>query len=146
MKSKGFTLIELLIVMAIISILIGISIPSFRGMQTEARKTKAAGDVRTIKMAVETYYMDHQNQYPAEANYQATLIASIPAIITGNLYDPFGATNTTQYVYTTDTHNQATASYYLIYSVGPAGTASASVNSSGTVSASTDAIWASNGH
>ncbi|MFA4858719.1 MAG: prepilin-type N-terminal cleavage/methylation domain-containing protein, partial [Candidatus Margulisiibacteriota bacterium] len=43
---KGFTLVELLIVMAVIAILIGIAIPSFRGMQQEAWKTQCEGDVR----------------------------------------------------------------------------------------------------
>ena len=37
--ASPFTLIELLIVMAVIAILIAIAIPSFRGMQDEARKT-----------------------------------------------------------------------------------------------------------
>jgi type II secretion system protein G len=145
-KTKGFTLIELLIVMAVISILISIAIPSFRGMQTEARKTRAAGDLRTIKTAIEAYYMDHNNQYPAEASYEASLVASVPQIIPNIVYDPFGATNTTQYLYQLDTHNPNTAKYYLIYSVGPNGTASASVSTNGTVTASSDAIWSSNGH
>ncbi len=146
MKSRGFTLIELLIVMAVIAILIGIALPSFRGMQQEARKTRAQGDVRTIKMAVEAYYMDHQNTYPAEANYQATLQASVPQILTSTLYDPFGATSTTQYLYSLDTHNPATANYYIISSVSPSGVATATVSTTGTITASSDAIYASNGH
>ena len=64
MRRKGFTLIELLIVMAVIAILIAIAIPSFRGMQNEARKTKAQGDLRPIKIAVESYYKNN-GVYPA---------------------------------------------------------------------------------
>ena len=63
-RSKAFTLIELLIVMAVIAILIAIAIPSFRGMQTEARQTKAQGDTRVLKIAVESYYKNHTNTYP----------------------------------------------------------------------------------
>lgn len=37
-KSKAFTLIELLIVMAVITIMIAIAIPSFKQAQDEARK------------------------------------------------------------------------------------------------------------
>ncbi len=143
---KAFTLIELLIVMAVIAILIAIAIPSFRGMQSEARKTKAQGDVRVIKIAVESYYKNHSNLYPAETNYQATLLAAQPRILESNLYDPFGATTTTTYTYLLSTGDPATAHYYIIYSVGPTGIGSAAVDNSGTVSVSGEAIWESNGH
>ncbi|MFC1767551.1 type II secretion system protein [Candidatus Margulisiibacteriota bacterium] len=146
-KSKGFTLIELLIVMAVIAILIAIAIPSFRGMQNEARKTKAQGDLRVLKVAVESYYKNNNNVYPVEASYQTTLLAASPRILETNLYDPFGATSTTDYVYDTDTGVQATAKYYILYSIGPETTAgTAVVNTSGTVTASNGAIWESNGH
>ena len=146
MKRKGFTLIELLIVMAVIAILIAIAIPSFRGMQNEARKTKAQGDVRVVKIAVESYYKNHANQYPAETNYQSTLLGASPRILESNLYDPFGATTTTTYVYSLSTGDPTTAHYYVIYSVGPAGNGSAQVDNNGTVSTSNEAIWESNGH
>jgi len=143
---RAFTLIELLIVMAVIAILIAIAIPSFRGMQNEARKTRAEGDIRVIKVAVESYYKNHTNQYPAEANYQTTLLGASPRILESNLYDPFGATSTTTYVYDLSTGDPTTAHYYVIYSVGPAGSGNAAVDNVGTVTASNDAIWTSNGH
>ena len=151
-KSKAFTLIELLIVMAVIAILIAIAIPSFRGMQNEARKTKAQGDVWVIKIAVESYYKNHNNLYPAAASYQTTLLAASPRILESNLVDPFGATSSTQYVYAlgTGSTGPSDAKYYIIYSVGPDGGSSAAVdNSTGIVSVSTadaGAIWESNGH
>ena len=145
-KSKGFTLIELLIVMAVIAILIAIAIPSFRGMQNEARKTKAQGDLRVLKVAIESYYKNNANVYPDETGYQTTLLSASPRILETNLYDPFGATATTDYVYDTDTGVVATAKYYILYSVGAATTGTATVNTGGTVTASNDAIWESNGH
>ena len=54
-NKKGFTLIELLIVMAIIAILIGISLPRFRGMQDEGAKSKARSNLATLRTAVEAY-------------------------------------------------------------------------------------------
>ncbi len=145
MIRKGFTLIELLIVMAVIAILIAIAIPSFRGMQNEARKTKAQGDVRVIKIAVESYYKNN-GVYPAETDYQLTLTGASPRILEANLYDPFGATTTTPYVYDLSTGDPLTAKYYIIYSIGPAETGSAVVGTTGTVTASGEAIWESNGH
>lgn len=52
---KGFTLIELLIVMAIIAILIGISLPRFRGMQDEGTKSRVRSNLATLRTAVEAY-------------------------------------------------------------------------------------------
>jgi prepilin-type N-terminal cleavage/methylation domain-containing protein len=146
MKSKAFTLIELLIVMAVIAILVSIALPGFRGMQMEAWKTRASGEVMTLKAAVETYYMHNHNTYPAEENYQDTLMASSPRILLNALYDPFGATPTTQYVYSLNTHDPSSATYYIIYSAGPSHNAVASISSSGIVTASAEMIWSSNGH
>lgn len=147
MKKRGFTLVELLIVMAVIAILIGIAIPSFRGMQAEANRTKAEGDVRVIKIAIESYYKNN-GTYPAVASYQTTLLGASPKILEGNLYDPFGATTTTTYSYAlgTGSTGPSDAKYYIIYSVGPNGNGSAFVaNTTGTVTASNGAIWSSNG-
>jgi len=57
MKKRGFTIIELLIVMAVIAILVGIAVPSFRAIQNQAWTAKAQGDIKVIKMACESYYI-----------------------------------------------------------------------------------------
>lgn len=133
--------------MAVIAILIAIAIPSFRGMQQEANRTRAEGDVRVIKIAIESYYKNN-GIYPLDdIGYQTTLLGSIPRILEANLYDPFGATATTQYVYALSTPGlPATAKYYIIYSVGAGVPGSASVDLNGLVTVVGDAIWASNGH
>jgi prepilin-type N-terminal cleavage/methylation domain-containing protein len=145
-KSKGFTLIELLIVMAVIAILIAIAIPSFRGMQNEARKTKAQGDVRVLKIAIESYYKNHNNVYPAVASYQDTLLAASPRILESKLYDPFVAGGATVYTYALSGTGPSDSDYYIINSVGAGGNGSVSLATNGTVTASNDAIWDSNGH
>ena len=148
-KSKGFTLIELLIVMAVIAILIAIAIPSFRGMQNEARKTKAQGDLRVLKISIESYYKNHNNLYPAVTAYQTTLLAASPRILEAALNDPFVAGGATTYVYDLSGDTPAVSDYYIIYSVGPDGAAddpAPVVSSLGTVTSSGDAIWESNGH
>ncbi len=140
MFKKGFTIIELLIVMAVIAILVGIAVPSFRGIQTEAWKSKAEGDIKVIKIALESYYKSN-NAFPAEANYQATLLAADPKILESNVYDPFGATSTTMYVYKLS----GNAKYYVVYSVGSGGTGSATVSNAGIVTLTGAPIWISNG-
>ena len=151
-KSKGFTLIELLIVMAVIAILIAIAIPSFRGMQNEAKKTKAQGDVRVLKIAFESYYKNHNNMYPYatttgdNSNWETPLLSAIPQILNSALYDPFGSTATTFYTLKTDNANTSAAQYYVIYSVGVDTLGTASIASNGTLSATGDAIYDTNGH
>ena len=62
---RGFTLIELLIVIAIISILSMIAIPNFLEAQTRSKNARALADMRTLKTALESYYVDN-NQYPTD--------------------------------------------------------------------------------
>ncbi|NUN94940.1 MAG: prepilin-type N-terminal cleavage/methylation domain-containing protein [Candidatus Omnitrophica bacterium] len=63
---RGFTLIELLIVIAIILILIAIALPNFLEAQIRARVTKAKGEIRSLKIAMESYNLDFK-VYPAES-------------------------------------------------------------------------------
>jgi prepilin-type N-terminal cleavage/methylation domain-containing protein len=144
-RTSGFTLIELLIVMAVLAVLLSIALlPNFKGLQNEAKSTRVAGDLRTIRTALEAYNKNHNSQYPAETDYQATLIAAVPQIIPTPLYDPFAATSNTPYVYSLSTHDPATSWYYIVYSVGMQGAGNASINSNGNISSSGDAIWTSN--
>jgi prepilin-type N-terminal cleavage/methylation domain-containing protein len=58
----GFTLIELLIVIAIILILIAIALPNFLDAQTRAKVTRVKADMRSVVIALESYYSDY-DQY-----------------------------------------------------------------------------------
>lgn len=64
-RTRGFTLIELLIVIAIILILIAIALPNFLEAQLRARVTKAKAEMRSLHIALDSYYLDW-NYYPAE--------------------------------------------------------------------------------
>lgn len=61
--TKAFTLIELLIVVAIIAVLAVIALPNFLEAQTRAKIAAVTEDMRTIAIAAEAYYTDH-NAYP----------------------------------------------------------------------------------
>jgi len=139
-KARGFTIIELLIVMAVIAILVGIAIPSFRAMQTEAWKTKAEGDVKVLKIAIESYFKNH-GSFPAVTNYQGTLRAESPPVLEAILDDPFAAAGT-PYVYALSSNS----SFYVIYSKGPGGTGLMTIQDTGqaTISAGSP-IYATNG-
>ena len=145
MFKKGFTIIELLIVMAVIAILVGIAVPSFRGIQVQAWTSKASGDTKVLKIALESYYMKNGN-FPTdtpETAYQAALLAESPSMIESNMYDPFGASATSVYKYDISDNGK----YYIVYSVGSGSTGAATINNSGIITISAgNPIYASNGH
>ena len=100
---RAFTLIELMIVMAVIAILVGIALPRFKGMREEANFTKAEGELRTLKIAIESYAMHHSDTYPASsdtpyADYlDANSVGPGPQLIHSVLNDPLDATNREYY-------------------------------------------------
>ncbi|UCD54783.1 MAG: prepilin-type N-terminal cleavage/methylation domain-containing protein [Candidatus Omnitrophota bacterium] len=138
-RQRGFTLIELLIVIAVISILIGIALPRFRGMREEGLIAQAKGELRTLQTAVESYYI-HNRIYPA--TFPDDLETATPNIIgTTAPTDPFNIGN--DYVFL----QSPNAKYYVLYSVGPAGTGSATISSTGVVTEDIgeSCIYVSNG-
>lgn len=58
-KPKGFTLIELLVVIAIIGILSSVVMVSLVTARQKARDARRIVDVKTIQLALETYYSDN---------------------------------------------------------------------------------------
>ncbi len=118
---KGFTLIELLIVIMVISILIGIALPRFRGMREEGLIAQAKGELRTLQTAVESYYIHNNNAYPI--TFPDDIEGASPDIIGPTApTDPFDPGNDYGYV-RGGTNNQ----YYVIYSVGADGNGSATI-------------------
>ena len=84
---RGFTLIELLIVIAVISILISIALPRFKGMQDEGNIAKSKGELRTLQTAVESYYIHNSQAYPSVL---ITLTSATPSIVSSKMMIKFG--------------------------------------------------------
>ena len=143
---KGFTILELLVVISVLVILIGIAIPRFKGMQDAAKIAQAKGELQTMQAAIESYYMNANTTkaYPTNSitvGY-TFLRSTTPQIISSTPpYDPFGSTTATEYGYA----KSPNASSYVIYSVGAAGSATASIVDGGTVTISTGGFCVTNG-
>ena len=61
--NQGFTIVELMIVISVISILAGISIVSYNGMQKGTRDKEREADVEAIQAELESYY-NQEGGYP----------------------------------------------------------------------------------
>ena len=59
----GFTLIELIIVIAIIGILIGVLVPTFKSSVRKANEAAAVATLNAIRVAEAKYTTDHKGQY-----------------------------------------------------------------------------------
>ena len=137
-NKKGFTLIELLIVIAVISILISIALPRFKGMQDEGNIAKAKGELRTLQTAVESFYIHNNIAYPAALSDVTTatprIVSSIPA-------DPFDSASGAYGYVRGGTNNK----FYVIFSDGPAGNGSATITGDAVVETNgSSCIYASN--
>ncbi|MFH1615950.1 MAG: prepilin-type N-terminal cleavage/methylation domain-containing protein [Planctomycetota bacterium] len=152
---RGFTLIEILIVIAVIAILAGISLPYMKGMQDEGNTAKAAGELRSLATAVESFYIHNSRSYPVQAvavksvwqELANSLTTASPTIIKSALYDPFVPGGATEYSYATSDTAANGSQYYIIFSVGPDNTATITgIDTDGELKGSAgDDIYISNG-
>jgi general secretion pathway protein G len=62
-KSRAFTLIELMVVILILAILAALIIPKVVGRTDEAKRAKAASDIKTLEGALDAYKLDN-DKYP----------------------------------------------------------------------------------
>jgi prepilin-type processing-associated H-X9-DG protein/prepilin-type N-terminal cleavage/methylation domain-containing protein len=93
-RRLAFTLVELLVVMAIIALLLGLTLPSFQRAILSAQSTRCAGNLRAIGIAVSQAASDNDNEYPAIS--QAATSPYPPGSDAKDLYDtlsPYGITS-----------------------------------------------------
>ena len=92
---EGFTLIELLVVVVIIGVLVAIAVPVYLNYRKGAADKSAQSDVRGAISAVEQYYTDNSNAYPA-----ASLVdqATSPIVIGGQKITLSDKTHLTYYI------------------------------------------------
>lgn len=84
---KGFTLLEIMIVIAIISILAMVLIPSFTAARNQAKLTSCQTALRNISTIVENYSVDNNDKYP-NTNFQVTANSIIKNYYTSKMMCP----------------------------------------------------------
>jgi len=68
MKIRAFTLVEVIIVVTILGILAAVVIPTFQGQSTSARESAAKDSLKTMRVQIELYKLQHDGVPPGYAN------------------------------------------------------------------------------
>ena len=90
---EGFTLIELLVVVVIIGVLVAIAVPVYLNYRQGAADKSAQSDVRGAISAIEQYYTDNGNKYPADFSQTNTSAATATVTLAARTGDA-GPANT----------------------------------------------------
>ncbi len=93
-KRNGFTLIELLMVIAIIGLLATIVSASVFTARAKARDAKRIADIRTVQLALETYYNDY-SYYPTVIYGSGSFPPVTPTYLPTMPMDPLAPSGTT---------------------------------------------------
>lgn len=85
----GFTLIEIMVVVFILGLLVTLVAPKIIGRSDEARRTKAAADIKAIEQALHLYKLDN-GSYPTTEQGLKALVTKPEAGIIPARWNPDG--------------------------------------------------------
>jgi len=98
LKKNAFTIIELVVVISVLAIIVGVSIPSINGMKANATAVQVRHDLMTLQAALENYYTFNNSVYPTDlytsggtttrSIQSEFLISAQPQMISNILNDP----------------------------------------------------------
>ncbi len=108
---EGFTLIELLVVVVIIGILVAIAVPVYLNYRQGAADKSAQSDVRGAVSAIEQYYTDNANKYPADADNKATPGGKVTLAASGGTPQDITTSNGTTLVVNVEGSNYAVCAF-----------------------------------
>lgn len=84
-RSRGLTMVEVLVVFAILGLLVGIGVPSFRQFKASARSTLCMGKLREIGIGLNQYFADHGMTFPTLVAAKESRSEEVPSLDTALL-------------------------------------------------------------
>jgi len=77
-SQKGFSLVELLVVVLVVALLAGLSVPVLQSAMTKAEKTECLSNVKQIGLSMLLYANDHSGRLPLNSSHGGTAHFSVP--------------------------------------------------------------------
>jgi prepilin-type N-terminal cleavage/methylation domain-containing protein len=140
-KMRGFSLLEVLIVIGILAFLYTLALSNVSSMQTEAKISKANGDLKSLKLAID-YYVSIKNYCPEEKEFQRIIMRETPGMLYSDLLDPFAESVSTPYGIKVSPNREN----YVVFSIGVSRNGSATIDDRGNVRKIGTPIVATNGY
>ena len=81
-KKRAFSLVELVIVILILGVLAAIAIPRISSSSKNAGESALKADLQTLRNAIDWYYGEHRNTFPAAVGDGVNVANSAAALIT----------------------------------------------------------------
>ena len=75
-RDKGFTLVELLIVIVILGVLATVTVFAVRGISDQGQTAACDADQKTLEVATEAYFAQHNTATIPGADPEATLVSA----------------------------------------------------------------------
>jgi prepilin-type N-terminal cleavage/methylation domain-containing protein len=85
---EGFTLVELLIVVTVLGILAGVTVPHFRSPVRDSREAALLFNLTEVRTAIERYRAQHDDSWPVVFSTQLT-ISTEASGLPGSRYGPY---------------------------------------------------------
>ena len=63
---KGFSALEILILVVILAVLVGFTIPKFQSLVSKAKEGSTKHELRRMRSAIAAYYGENQGVYPTD--------------------------------------------------------------------------------
>jgi general secretion pathway protein G len=85
---EGFTLVELLIVVTVLGILAGVTVPHFRSPVRDSKEAALLFNLTEVRTAIERYRAQHDDSWPVVFSTQLT-ISTEASGLPGSRYGPY---------------------------------------------------------
>ncbi|MEO0483566.1 MAG: type II secretion system protein [Planctomycetota bacterium] len=81
-RREGFTLIDILVAIAVVSVLVGLMLPSLTAVRETARRVTCSSNLRQLGLGVQLYANNHSDRIPTFASSKSSMS------IRGGTFDP----------------------------------------------------------